>query len=116
MARDDRLVRHSLDTEDRREILANHWHPNGALGREASHPYPHIHLGQAAQIGLPALANAHIPSERVPLESVIRLAVDHFAVVPLRQDWQRILEDTQRQFEERRTWPRSGARSRAPAK
>ena len=82
------------------EILAYHWHP---LHR-ASVTGPHLHLGYGATIGRSELANAHLPSGRVSLESIIRLLVTELGVNPKRHDWADALTKSEAFFESTRTW------------
>lgn len=68
---------------DGREYLTYHWHPDGV-----SHvTTPHLHLGPAAQVGVPQIAAAHLPTGSVQLPEVVRLAIEAFRARPLRQDW-----------------------------
>jgi hypothetical protein len=46
----------------------------------------------------------HIPTGRVALEDVIRLAVEEFHVEPRRADWNEVLIRTRQGFVEQRTW------------
>lgn len=88
---------------DEKESLAYHWHPAG----RSSTTWPHLHLGPAGG-GTGALLKAHLPTGRVALEEVLRLAVDHFGVTPSRRDWENVLAGTQESFEQWRTWPQPG--------
>lgn len=90
------------ETSTDREILAYHWHP--AVGVT----FPHLHLEAGALVGREELAEAHLPTNRVALEDVLRLAISSFGVRPLRNDWANILDSTQAAFEEWRTWAGSG--------
>jgi hypothetical protein len=73
---------------DGREYLTYHWHPDGV-----SHvTEPHLHFGPAAQVGMPALAAAHLPTGPVHLPAVVRLAVEAFRARPLRRDWSATLD------------------------
>ena len=82
------------DSSTDREILAYHWHP--AVGVT----FPHLHLEAAALVGREDVAEAHLPTNRVALEDVLRLAISSFGVRPLRDDWSEILDSTQGAFEE----------------
>jgi hypothetical protein len=76
-----------LDREGR-EYLAYHWHPEGS-----SHvAEPHLHLGPAAQVGVPALAAAHLPTGPVALTALVHLAIDGLGARPLRADWPVVLD------------------------
>jgi hypothetical protein len=57
------------------ELLAFHWHP----GRGVSHP--HVHLKAATGVTRHFL-NAHVPTGFVPLESVLRFAVNDLGAQP----------------------------------
>jgi hypothetical protein len=76
-----------LSDPDDRELLAYHWHPEGQSHVET----PHLHLGPAAEVGRRPLLTAHLPTGLVRVDSVIRLAVESFAVAPIRPDWDRVL-------------------------
>ena len=92
---------YSLDDEQGQEILAFHWHPRG----RSSVTSPHLHIGPGAGVQYPRLRGAHIPTGRVALEDVLRLAIRELGVEPLRRDWADVLDRTQRAFEQWRTWP-----------
>jgi hypothetical protein len=84
-----------------RELLGFHWHPRGA----SPHTSPHLHVGAAAEIGFAPLHRAHIPTGRIALEDVLRLAIEAFGVQPRRGDWDDVLTRTQAGYEAWRTWP-----------
>ncbi len=61
--------------------------------------WPHLHLSQAS-IGHPAtLLGAHLPTGRIALEEVIRLADLDLGVRPRRPDWSEVIRETQEAFE-----------------
>lgn len=70
-----------------REIVAYHWHPDGMSNVTA----PHLHLEAGAHVGRLDLAASHLPTGRVSLESIVRLAIEGFSVSPLRREWQSVL-------------------------
>ena len=76
-----------LSDGDDREILAYHYHPDGASPVQT----PHLHLGPAAEVGRAALTTAHLPTGWVALEAVIRLAIEGLGAEPARRDWDRVL-------------------------
>jgi len=81
---------YALLDSDGREPLAYHWHPDSV-----SHvTEPHLHLGPAAQVGVPVLVAAHLPTGAVGLPAALRLAVDAFSTRPLRRDWSATLATT----------------------
>ena len=64
--------------------------------------YPHLHTRQYRS---PVnLARAHIPSGRVPLEVVIRSAIQDLGVAPRRSDWSDVLDESERAWNRWRTW------------
>jgi hypothetical protein len=75
---------------DLREIVAYHWHPHGR-----SHEIePHLHLGTGVGSVRPELTKAHLPTGRITLPDVLKLAIDAFAVRPRRRDWAAVLART----------------------
>lgn len=86
---------------DEVEILSYHWHPSG----RSAVTWPHLHLGQAGIGHHATLLAAHMPTGRVALEEVIRLAIVDLGVEPRRRDWPDVIRESQEAFEEWRTWP-----------
>ena len=76
-----------LSDGDDREILAYHWHPAGASHIQT----PHRHLGPGAEVGHAALTTAHLPSGRIEVDEVVRLAIEGMGTAPVRRDWERVL-------------------------
>lgn len=95
---------YTLHDSDDAEMISYHWHPESRGGVA----YPHLHLGKAAKVGRNDLIDAHIPTGRIAIEDVLRLALTAFGVKPRRDDWQEILDQTQASYEEWRTWAGSG--------
>jgi hypothetical protein len=89
------FVRQSEDGEER--ILAYHWHPDGGSSVKG----PHLHVLDPAG----PLRKAHLPTGRVALEEVLRVAISELGVKWLRSDWRRVLNKSQKAFEDWRTWP-----------
>jgi hypothetical protein len=85
-------------------MFAYHRHPN----ERSPMTYPHIHLYQGAQVSRNGVGKAHFPTGRIALEDVLRLVITQFNVIPLRNDWEAVLDTTQSAFEEFRTWATSG--------
>ena len=79
-----------------REVLAFHFHPtSGAV------PFPHIHDRQHRE---PVdLSHVHIPSGRVSLEAVIRLAITELGVKPRRDDWESVIAESEQAWDRWRT-------------
>lgn len=89
---------YELLERDERRVIAYHWHP------ETPPAFDHLHFGrQFAHASLPddiraratALVRAHLPTQRISLQSVIRLAILELRVEPIRDDWQSILRETE---------------------
>jgi hypothetical protein len=79
-----------------REIIAYHWHPWPTLPA-----FPHLHLYAGAEVGYPYLPKSHLPTGRVTLQAVLRLALTELAVLPARgreRDWATILDATEASF------------------
>jgi hypothetical protein len=91
-----------LDKYEQR-IVAYHWHPD--LNMPATYPaFPHLHVGRLfAHPSLPpdfrvhasALVRAHLPTARISIESIRRLAIRELGVEPLDERWEHVLEETE---------------------
>jgi hypothetical protein len=82
------------------EVLAYHWHPTG----HSNVTYPRLHLYQGAGALQHNLLKAHLPTARIAIEDVVRCVITQLGVIPLRNDWEAILAETQEAFQEWRTW------------
>jgi hypothetical protein len=92
---------YAIETEDGQEVLVYHWHP------AANSPitFPHVHLGSIALKGDGVLDHKdHLPTGRVALQQVIRLAVADFRAKPLRRDWTDVLAQAEAAFRLDRSW------------
>lgn len=83
------------------ELLGYHWHPHGA----SRYTSPHLHLGPGAQLGFAPLHRAHLPTGRIAIEDILRVAITEFGAQPRRGDWDEVLDKTQSGYEAWRTWP-----------
>ena len=92
---------YGLHDQEGHEILAYHWHP-GAPGPQGERS-PHLHLGVGSGVS-PLLRKAHLPTGRVALEEILRLAIADLGVKPLRKDWRAVLARTESAFRKFRTW------------
>jgi hypothetical protein len=83
------------------EFLRFEWHPDSR-----SHAtFPDLHVGGAAcQDGASLLSRTHLPTGRITLEQIVRLAIEELDVHPLRGDWQEILAASDEAFRQWRTW------------
>jgi hypothetical protein len=89
-----------LLAESGQEVLGYHWHPTG----HSDVTYPHLHLYAGAGTLQHNLRKAHLPTGRIAIEDVLRLAITHFHVNPFSDNWAEILTATQEAFQEWRTW------------
>lgn len=87
-----------------KRLFAFHWHPQPPNVVKT----PHLHLPKEPGTCAPALALLHIPTGRVSVEELIRLALE-IGVQPRRDDFDAVLTATQRAHEERRSWGGSGS-------
>jgi hypothetical protein len=82
---------YGLDDELGREVISFQWHPQS----RSPVTTPHLHLGAGARIGRSGLSGSHIPTGRITLEQVLRLAIEDLGVEPLRTDWDSVLSASQ---------------------
>jgi hypothetical protein len=83
------------------ELLTFHWDRE----RMAENLYPlgHLHIGPGLLSGQTAIRpgdfhNAHIPTERVSLEAIVRFAITELHVEALCADWETVLNETEDAF------------------
>jgi hypothetical protein len=50
------------------------------------------------------LTKLHIPTGRVSVEAVVRLAIEEFDVVPQRDDWEAVITASEDAFDRYREW------------
>ena len=74
--------------QDGREIVGYHRHPEGQTHVRT----PHLHLGPGAEIGRVALMRAYLPTGAVPVQGVLRLAIETFEAEPVCRDLDRVLQ------------------------
>lgn len=84
-----------------KEALTFQWTPEAVGANTVT--FPHLHIGPALLVGQTAirpddLHRAHIPTGRVSLEAVVRLAITEFGVTPLQARWAEILRRTEDAF------------------
>jgi hypothetical protein len=91
---------HEYRTRDDKAMLSFDWHPGSRV------EYPHLHVGPAVLAEQAVLMQkAHIPSGRISIEEVVRFGIEELGIVPLRGDWEQVLGEAQKAFEEWRSWP-----------
>lgn len=87
-----------LEDEEEKEIVAYQWHPDSTI------KVPHLHIGLSAKIAGKTANKVHLPTGRIALEQVLRLAVEELGAKPLKGEWKSILSQTQKLFEKWRMW------------
>lgn len=78
-------------------LIAWHWHPWNVA-------FPHLHLYEAEQLGRPDLARIHYPTGRISLESIARFLIREYDVQPRQENYDEILNQTEKAFRRARTW------------
>ena len=89
---------YALHDAEQRELMAFHWHPE-TEGQKG----PHLHLYDASDI-IDLLAKVHLPTGRIALEQFLRFLIVELDVKPLRDDWEKVLRQTQTKHEQFRSW------------
>jgi hypothetical protein len=84
-----------LSGEDGREIFGFHWTPDSLEPGEVT--FPHLHVGPGVTLGRTLkggidLNKVHVPTGRVSLPAIIRMAIVEFGVKPIRSNWERVLD------------------------
>lgn len=85
--------------EEGHELFAYQWQPHG----RSPVTTPHLHLGSGLDAPDTQLPKVHLPTGRVSIEEVIRLAIE-LGAAPLREDWEEVLKTTEDAFVRWRTW------------
>lgn len=77
---------YTLLDRDHRELLAYHFHPDGA----GWCTYPHLHVGTASGI---ISGKTHLVTGHIALAAVVRMLIEDptIPVTPLRPDWAQVL-------------------------
>lgn len=70
--------------------------------RDYPYPLAHLHVN-GAFAGGESIDALHLPTSRVPLESVVWHAIAEWGVMPRSNDWRGLLDDSVAGFHERRT-------------
>lgn len=88
------------------EILSFQWTPEETGPGVV--PFPHLHIGPAIISGQNVvrskdLHKAHIPTGRVSIEAIVRLAITELGTTPQKRRWERILNQSELAFTEWKT-------------
>lgn len=98
---------YEIATRAGEEVLVYHWTPETPHGRA----YGHLHVGRvciadASPLPGDRFHRLHIPTGRIPIESILRFLIEDLDV-PVRrersEDWRHILERNEQAFNEFRT-------------
>lgn len=79
---------YALENRDGQEILVYAWEPESSKV-----PFPHLHIGPG--FGLSRFPHIHLPTSRIAVEDVIRLAINELGAIATRSNWEAVLERTQ---------------------
>ena len=80
-------------------IIDWHYHKRQNNSFEA-----HLHIRDDAQITNHYLVDKHLPTGRVPIEDVIRFAIEETGITPRATNWKALLNQTETVFQKNRTW------------
>lgn len=90
-----RMYEYRVLSHDQTELLVYHWQPGDAF---AGPDHPHLHVSAAVHARVDAasgrsidLDKRHLATGPVPLEAVVRMLIEEFAIAPLRHDWRETL-------------------------
>lgn len=64
----------------------------------------HLHIRDDSRTTGHPLVDRHIPTGLVPLEDVVRFAIDELNIQPRDPDWRIVLDETEAIFRANRTW------------
>jgi hypothetical protein len=100
------VYRFSDSTGKDLEVLSFHWRPDDPTPGMIT--VPHLHIGPALLTNQNVIRpkdfhHAHIPTGRVSLESIVRLAITEFGVTPLKANWEALLVKSDEAFRNNRT-------------
>jgi hypothetical protein len=88
-----------MERQTNERIIDWHYHRRKNSSFEA-----HLHVRDDSKTSGYYLVNRHIPTGRVPLEDVIRFAVQEINITPRQADWQTVLDETEDIFIANKTW------------
>lgn len=86
------------------DLFRLHWHPRG--NSPVKYPHLHLALGAGALKSVDAL-KMHLRTERATLEQAVSWTVEvamRLGAQPAREDWQEVLEASERPHLEHRSW------------
>ncbi|MEZ4490989.1 MAG: hypothetical protein R3F51_25700 [Cyanobacteriota/Melainabacteria group bacterium] len=84
------------------KVLGWHYHPEDPI---SPIPYPHLQIFRDSQEGwYRSLKKKHIPTGRVSAERIVEFLITELNVQPANLNWRSVIERTEYNFEERKTW------------
>ena len=90
---------YEVQAQNGQVIFSYHWHPQGKVKE------PHIHMGHTQLAVDAVLTNKfHLPTARVSFEGVMRHCITELGTEPLREDWAKVLERREADFQAHRKW------------
>ena len=78
---------YAVGRQDTGELLAFHWHPRG----KSPIVTPHLHVRANIQIGERWLGKVHLPTGKLAIEDMVRLAIQELSAEPVREDWEALV-------------------------
>ncbi len=81
------------------EVLAYHWHPRSTVD------WPHLHVGRV-NLTCDALLThkQHLATGRVSVEEIVRYCLGDLGIPARRDNWSKLLGDSETRFKKWRTW------------
>lgn len=93
-----RAYTYQLQVADGQEIVIYHYDPRPGSKVKT----PHLHVRGLEKPFF--LGKVHFPTGRVSLEAVLRCAIEELGVQPQRSDWKAVLEETEGEFQSKKSW------------
>ncbi len=82
------------------DVIMWHWQPH----RSPEHASPHTHPPTSHRLFGLSLPDLHVPTGRVSFEEIIRFLIGEVRVLPLDEDWPKVLDRTESHYRMHRTW------------
>jgi hypothetical protein len=82
-------------------LLAYHFHPDP---ERRGYQRPHLHVRARPAWAPGWLHKRHLPTSRISCEQFVRLLIEELGIRRAGSDWERVLDDTERRVQARRTW------------
>ena len=92
---------YDLRADTNTELLTFHWTPEAKGDGVVTFPHLHVErslIAPTAPVRPRDFHKIHVPTGRVSVEAIIRLAITEFGAVPLKDDWAAVLDRTEAAF------------------